>query len=68
MNVENFGQWAGAVWNALNEANGTLAAKAIKKATKLKDKRTLCSTWLARPRGQSEPRRDRGRCCGYTAL
>jgi len=49
MNVENFGQWAGAVWNALNEANGTLAAKAIKKATKLKDKELYAALgWLAR--------------------
>ena len=38
MNVETIGLWAGAVWNALNDAKGTLDVKGLKKATKLKEK------------------------------
>ena len=38
MNVEIIGLWAGSVWNALNDANGNLGVKGLKKATKLKEK------------------------------
>lgn len=49
MNVETIGLWAGAVWNALNEANGTLSVKGLKKATKLKEKEVFAAIgWLAR--------------------
>lgn len=49
MNVETIGQWAGLVWTALSEAEGTLELKAIKKATKLKDKEAFAAIgWLAR--------------------
>ena len=49
MNVEAIGQWAGLVWTALSEAEGTLELKAIKKATKLKDKEAFAAIgWLAR--------------------
>ena len=37
MNVETIGLWAGAVWNALNDANGSLTVKGLKKTTKLKE-------------------------------
>jgi hypothetical protein len=49
MNVEIIGLWAGSVWNALNEANGTLGVKGLKKATKLKEKEIYAALgWLAR--------------------
>lgn len=49
MNVETIGLWAGTTWTALNEANGTLTIKAIKKATKLKEKELYAAIgWLAR--------------------
>ncbi len=49
MNVEAIGLWAGAVWTALSEAEGNLELKAIKKATKLKDKEAYAALgWLAR--------------------
>ena len=49
MNVETIGLWAGAVWNALNDANGTLDVKGLKKATKLKEKEVFAAIgWLAR--------------------
>ena len=41
MNVETIGLWAGAVWNALNDANGSLTVKGLKKTTKLKEKEVL---------------------------
>ena len=49
MNVETIGLWAGAVWNALNENDGALGMKALKKATKLKEKELYAAIgWLAR--------------------
>ena len=49
MNVENIGLWAGAVWNALNDANGSLTVKKKKKTTKLKEKEVFAAIgWLAR--------------------
>lgn len=46
--IEVIGNNAGLVWNALNENNG-LTGKAIKKATKLKDKELYAALgWLAR--------------------
>lgn len=49
MNVEAIGLWAGALWTALSEAEGTLEFKALKKATKLKEKETYAAIgWLAR--------------------
>ena len=48
MNAELIGTWAGEVWNALNEG-GELSLKALKKATKLKDKEVYAALgWLAR--------------------
>ena len=46
MNVETIGLWAGAVWNALNDANGSLTVKGLKKTTKLKEKRPLLTLTL----------------------
>lgn len=49
MNVETIGLWAGSTWNALNDANGTLTVKGLKKATKLKEKEVFAAIgWLAR--------------------
>ena len=49
MNVETIGLWAGAVWNALNDANGSLTVKGLKKTTKLKEKEVFAAIgWLAR--------------------
>ena len=49
MNVETIGLWAGATWNALNDTNGTLTVKGLKKATKLKEKEVYAAIgWLAR--------------------
>lgn len=49
MNVETIGLWAGAVWNALNDANGSLTVKDLKKTTKLKEKEVFAAIgWLAR--------------------
>ncbi|MCF0181903.1 MAG: winged helix-turn-helix domain-containing protein [Muribaculaceae bacterium] len=49
MNIETIGLWAGAVWNALNDANGALTVKGLKKATKLKEKEVYAAIgWLAR--------------------
>lgn len=46
--IEVFGSNAGLVWNALNE-NNNLTVKALKKATKLKDKEIFAALgWLAR--------------------
>ncbi|MBQ8772888.1 MAG: winged helix-turn-helix domain-containing protein [Muribaculaceae bacterium] len=48
MNIETIGNWAGLVWNALNETN-ELGTKQIKKVTKLKDKELFAALgWLAR--------------------
>ncbi len=48
MNVETIGNWAGLVWVALNE-QGKLGVKALKKATKLKEKEIYAAIgWLAR--------------------
>lgn len=48
MNVEVIGINAGAVWNALNEADA-LGLKQLKKITKLKDKEVFAALgWLAR--------------------
>ena len=43
MNVETIGLWAGAVWNALNDANGSLTVKGLKKTTKLKEKEVFAT-------------------------
>ncbi|MBQ2235999.1 MAG: winged helix-turn-helix domain-containing protein [Muribaculaceae bacterium] len=49
MNVEIIGNWAGAAWNALNDAQAPLGLKAIKKATKLKVNELYAAIgWLAR--------------------
>ena len=50
MNLEVIGIWAGAVWTALNSAeNTTLTMKALKKATKLKEKEVFAALgWLGR--------------------
>ena len=49
MNVETIGLWAGAVWKALDAAEGTLDVKGLKKATKLKEKEVYAAIgWLAR--------------------
>ena len=49
MNVETIGLWAGAGWNALNDANGSLTVKGLKKTTKLKEKEVFAAIgWLAR--------------------
>lgn len=49
MNVETIGLWAGAVWNALNDAEGTQDMKGLKKVTKLKEKEIFAAIgWLAR--------------------
>ncbi|MBE6330881.1 MAG: hypothetical protein E7070_01040 [Bacteroidales bacterium] len=46
--IEIFGNNAGLVWNALNAANGQ-SGKALKKATKLKEKELYAALgWLAR--------------------
>ena len=48
MNVEIIGSWAGLVWTSLNES-GKLTVKALKKATKLKEKELYAALgWLAR--------------------
>lgn len=48
MNEETIGMNAGAVWNALNEAQ-VLGSKQLKKVTKLKDKGLYAAIgWLAR--------------------
>lgn len=48
MNTETIGTWAGAVWNALNEADA-LGMKQLKKITKLKEKEIYAAIgWLAR--------------------
>lgn len=49
MNVEAIGNWAGAAWTALNDAQAPLGLKAIKKATKLKVNELYAAIgWLAR--------------------
>ena len=46
--IELFGNNAGLVWNALNASNGQ-TGKALKKATKLKDKDLYAALgWVAR--------------------
>lgn len=48
MNEETIGMNAGAVWNALNEAQ-VLGSKQLKKVTNLKDKELYAAIgWLAR--------------------
>lgn len=48
MNTDTIGNWAGLVWDALNEAD-VLGSKQIKKMTKLKDKELYAALgWLAR--------------------
>ena len=48
INVESMGLWAGSVWSVL-DAQGSLDVKAIKKATKLKEKEIYAALgWLAR--------------------
>lgn len=49
MNVETIGIWAGAVWTALNGAEGALDVKGLKRVTKLKEKEVYAAIgWLAR--------------------
>ena len=46
MNTEVIGTWAGLVWTALNES-GKMNVKALKKATKLKEKELYAGMgWL----------------------
>ena len=48
MNVETIGLWAGAVGKALNDANGSLTVKGLKKTTKKKKKEVFAAIgWLA---------------------
>ena len=48
MNIDIIGSNAGSLWNALSEKNGQ-TLKALKKATKLKDKEIYPAIgWLAR--------------------
>lgn len=48
MNTEVIGNWAGIVWNVLNE-EGALTVKDIKKNTKLREKDVYAALgWLAR--------------------
>lgn len=48
MNVEVMGSWAGLVWNAL-ESVESMNLKALKKATKLKEKELYAAFgWLGR--------------------
>ncbi len=48
MNSSTIGEYAGAVWQALNEAEA-MGVKQLKKATKLKDKEVFAAIgWLAR--------------------
>ena len=49
MNVENIGNWAGLVWNALNDAQKGLPLKDLRKASKLKVNEMHCALgWLAK--------------------
>lgn len=49
MNVENIGNWAGLVWNALNDAKKPLSTKDLRKAAKLKVNEMHCALgWLAK--------------------
>ena len=50
MNLETIANWAGSVWTALNSAEeATLTMKALKKATKLKEKEIFAALgWLGR--------------------
>ena len=49
MNVENIGNWAGLVWNALNDAKKGLPTKELRKAAKLKVNEMHCTLgWLAK--------------------
>lgn len=48
INADIIGQWAGQVWEAVNEGD-TLSTKQIKKIAKLKDKELFAALgWLAR--------------------
>lgn len=48
MTTDTIGNWAGLVWNALNEGD-VLDIKQIKKITKLKEKDIMAALgWLAR--------------------
>lgn len=48
MTTDTIGNWAGLVWNALNEGD-VLDIKQIKKITKLKEKEIMAALgWLAR--------------------
>ncbi len=49
INVENIGNWAGLVWNALNDAKKALYLKDLRKVTKLKVNEMHCALgWLAK--------------------
>lgn len=49
INVENIGNWAGQVWNALNDANKPLSTKDLRKVAKLKVNEMHCGIgWLAK--------------------
>ncbi|MBR7012779.1 MAG: winged helix-turn-helix domain-containing protein [Muribaculaceae bacterium] len=49
MNAENIGNWAGLVWNALNDAKKGLGLKDLRKASKLKVNELHCALgWLAK--------------------
>ena len=69
MNVETIGLWAGAVWNSLNEANGTQDMKGLKKVTKLKEKEVFAAIgWLAREGKVSVPSDEEGKQIEVTLL
>jgi hypothetical protein len=69
MNVETIGLWAGAVWNSLNEANGTQDMKGLKKVTKLKEKEVFAAIgWLAREGKVSVASDDEGKQIEVTLL
>ena len=49
INVENIGNWAGLVWNALNDAQKALSLKDLRKVSKLKVNEMHCALgWLAK--------------------
>ena len=49
INVENIGNWAGLVWNALNDSKKALTLKDLRKVSKLKVNELHCALgWLAK--------------------
>ena len=54
INVENIGNWAGLVWNALNDAKKGLALKDLRKASKLKVNEMHCALGCLAKEGKLE--------------